>query len=170
MISKEQAEFLDKLIPLAHLVQNYVFNKVPFTNLEYSPGGLYPSVTVAEILIQSNWGDHPVSKDDMLYNTAKGVSKRYSNNLTLLEVSEGWKGKSNPYEGKVYRAYKDWQTFAADFSDYIVFSGKFDSVLIEPNPYTQLDLFALTKESPGEYYDSMITIINKAQFYLDGRK
>lgn len=169
MKEAKQIDFLEKIIPRALLIQEYCYYKAEFNNI-LSPAGVYPSVLVAEMLIRSDWGRHRVAHEEIVFETAKGVSKRYSNNLVLLEVGKHWKGKSNIIDGINYRAYRDWQVFAADYSDHLVFSGEFDNLLKEPNPTRQFEIFSLTKDRPEEYHKSMVETISIAQWYLDGRK
>lgn len=169
MKDEDQVAFLEKLIPRALLIQEYCYYKSEFNNID-SPYGLLPSVIVSEILIRSNWGKHRVCQEEIVFETPKGISKRYSNNLALLEVGKTWKGKSNIIDGVDYRAYRDWQVFAADYSDYMVFSGLFNEVLAAGSPNEQFELFALTKNNPEEYHRDMLETINIAQWYLDGKE
>lgn len=113
-LSEEQKQFLLKVVPLAKTISSWVFAKedfiksVPYKNL------LSPSLVLADILINSNWGSHPLAQP---FN-----NKRYSNNLSLLEKNSLWEGKIQKYEGKEYKAYVDWIHFATDYSDLIVFT------------------------------------------------
>lgn len=150
-------DYLEKLIPLSRLISDWTRMKAEFIYLD-SPGGIDSTIILAEILIRSEWGDHPVSREFV-----QGEKTKYSNNLSLLECGEHWRGKSNLYEGISYRAYKDWKVFAVDYSDHLTFSRGYDEVLQETDFLDQIRLFSLTKEDPEYYNRLMLETITKVQ-------
>lgn len=152
-----ELEYLEKLGPLSRLISDWTKMKAEFIGLE-SPGGIDSTIILGEILIQSEWGEHPVSREFL-----QGEKTKYSNNLALLECGDYWKGKYNIFEGVKYRAYKDWKVFAVDFSDHLTFSRGFDEVLGESDFLEQVRLFSLTKPDPEHYNSSMLETITKVQ-------
>jgi len=150
-LTLEQQIFLCKIIPLAQLIQDWIINKAQFAK-KPSKFGLFPSLVISEIIIQSQWGEHVLSKEE--YNN------RYSNNLCLLESDKFWIGKKHKYQDKVFRAYKDWGNFATDFTDYVVFSGLFDDILKSNNLEDQLIWWGRTKQDSSSYSGNMELLIS----------
>ncbi len=161
MLNKEQTEFLQKLIPLCNKISEYTKLKGEFLGIE-TPVGFHVGLLIAEIIIQSDWGRKEISQPIYI--------NRYSNNLALLPGGQYWQGKTNCHEGIEYRAYKDWKTFAIDYSDYLTFSRGFDDVLKEYGCRRQIELFSLTKNNPQEYTREVIEIINVCSEAINGRK
>lgn len=150
-LTYEQKDFLYKVIPLARLIQEWTRSKAHFMRLA-SPCGLKASLTIAEIIIASEWGNHPVAQP--VYE------RKYSNNLMLLEAGEHWKGKTHKHKNTKYRAYKNWSEFAVDYSDHKVFTREHDATLLATKVIDQINLTSLTKGTTIEYNKEIITIIN----------
>lgn len=149
-LSAEEKEFFLRIIPLAKLISDWTYHKADFAGVP-SPYGMAPSLVCAEIFLKSDFGKHPLSQAN--YNN------KYSNNLTLMEVSKNWKGKAQDYEDKQYKAFKDWYDFATEYSDYICFSGNFNGLL---NCYLLLDqvkFLSLTNSNPIDYNSKLISTI-----------
>lgn len=147
----DQRNFLAKLIPTIQLIQIWSMDKADFENIKTEVGVL-PSIVLIDILLASNWGNHPISREE--YN------KKYSNNLTLMESNAYWFGKKHKYDDKEYKAYKDWGAFCVDYTDYIAFSGLFDKLLRTKDQEGQLVQLALTKEDPKVYQARGETLID----------
>lgn len=136
-----------------------------------SENGIYASLIMAEIIIQSNWGRHPISKHQFKAPKEDGsIGSKYSNNLALLQPCSGQKVKVNTYGGIEYVAFKDWKTFATGYSDHLTFSGKYDDILKESNLLNQINLFSLTKEPTGAYNSSIIKTITICSEVFNVRK
>ncbi len=117
-------DFLNKVIPLSRQISDWVRDKSIFVRKRIvSP--ILPSVVVADLVLQSGWGTHPLSQP--YYN------KRYANNLAVLEADDFWQGRVHIIKvneaDKEYRAYQDWIHFATDYSDMIVFTKLYDRLL-----------------------------------------
>lgn len=102
------------LVPFSRMVQEYTKTKCQLAGID-TAWGICASTVAADAIIKSNWNTHK-------------ISKKY-NNLNLLEADQYWYGKSKEFEGTNYRIYECWFDYAADLSDYYVFSGIFCKVL-----------------------------------------
>lgn len=151
-LTVEEQEFFAKLVPLAQLIQHWTYVKADFRGVPSRQGAL-TSLIVAEILIASDFGRHPVAQSEL--------NSKYSNNLVLLPAGGYWKGKIQLYGGQQYRAYKTWRNFAEDYSDYLCFSKEHDNLLISTSFVAQSACLALTKPSPIVYNRSIIQTINR---------
>ena len=156
-LSEEQKEFLRKAAPLAKVVSEWVFNKCKFIR-KPTINGIYPSLILGQVVLESHWGTHPVSRDNH--------NNRYSNNLSLLEANTSWKGKIQSYEDKKYRAYQNWMHFATDYSDYIVFSGLYDQLLMTEDYLDQLKLLSSLEEDSLVYQVKLQTLLDFYNLYL----
>lgn len=137
-LSEEERDFLLKAIPLAKAISKWVNDKIVFLRIP-AINTINPSLVLADMIIESSYGTHPVSQ---VHNNGK-----YSNNLSLLKVDELWQGKVQTYEGKVYKCYQDWIHFGTDYSDLIVFT-KLKDILKISSLEDQINFFAKTKENP----------------------
>ena len=115
-LTEDQKQFLLKAVPLAKTISSWVSAKEDFVKSKPYRNLLSPSLVLADIIVNSNWGSHPIAQP--FYN------KKYSNNLSLREKDNLWEGKSHKCEGKEYKSYADWIHFATDYSDSIVFTSK----------------------------------------------
>lgn len=163
-LTNEQMQVVDRVLPFAILISDWSRLKAEFLNL-HNPRGIYPSVILSEIIIQSNWMLHPIAQTEITIRSARKESHRYSNNLALLPVNNGWRGKSNEFDGVEYRAYKDWQVFAIDYSDYLTFTREFDDLLCEHSPERQLEAWSLTK-TDETWYDQSKNLLRECQEYI----
>lgn len=149
-LSREQKTLLAKLVPLAYTISDWVKEKAAFTRLPVV-STLYPSIILADILIESQWVEHPLAQG--YYN------KRYSNNLSLIEVDDIWQGKIQKFDEKEYKAYQNWLHFATDYSDLIIFSPKYKGIITLEDRYDQLKMLSNTKTNPL-FYHKAETIID----------
>mgnify|MGYP007100045321 FL=1 len=70
----------------------------------------------AEILLQSRFGEHPLSAEK--YPEKDG---KWANNLALLELDESWTGKWIKYDKVIYKSFKTWLDFATNWTDILAF-------------------------------------------------
>lgn len=152
LLLKTQLDYLIKVRHISLLIQEWVIGKCEFRGF-FTFEGIYPELIMGEIILQSNWGQHPITQE-YYYG-------RYSNNLALLKADKNWKGKVNIYKDDEFRAYKDWGSFAANFSDEIAFSEEYDDILASKKLSQQIKLFSLTKSDPLCYNEEINKIIKE---------
>ena len=139
-----QRNFLVKAINFSWYLQYQIESKYKF----FYGGSPKVSSTLllAEIVYKSEWGLHPVSRDD----------EKWGNNLALLEVDKYWTHKTICEK---YKAFSDWESFGTHWSDIIVMHKKLEG-------YT-LDLLE------NSCYDSnrkeLILLYNLKEFELNER-
>lgn len=155
-MTPKKLDFIRKVIPLSQLISEWTQAKSEFVGIQ-SKNGIFASLVMAEIVIQSEWGLHPIAKYQFktVKDSTGNYSTKYSNNLVLLQPEPGQKVKVNTYNDIDYIAFKDWKTFAIGYSDHLVFSGKYKEILEEETLLGQIDLFSLTK-TDSESYNSII--------------
>lgn len=147
LLSDHKKEFLAKLVPLSLTIQEWTIGKAILLNKKTLMGVL-PSVILADLIIKSDWYTHPISQEKF--------NKKDSNNLSLLESTQG---KCNTYEGKQYKPYKDWQAFAADYSDLLALNQKYAAVLSAQTQNEQILALSLTNKDPECYNTNMELLI-----------
>ncbi len=150
LLSIEQRDFFYKVVPYGRLIQDWTISKAEFMDIP-TYAGVKASLIIADILLESGFGTHPLSREQ--YNN------KYSNNLALIKADKYWKGKFHTYGRIKYRAYKDWYDFAANYSDYFVFSGKFLKVFQEVDTGNQLYYISLTKRNEKVYNEEITKLI-----------
>lgn len=150
-LSRANKEFLAKAIPWSGTISKWVGEKALLLKLpvQYQ---MYPCVALADILIESNWGTHPLSLES--------YERKYSNNLTLLKVDSQWDGKSHQWEGNSYKAFKDWVHFCANYSDVVIYSNILAEILQAPSIEDQIDVLSKTKAEPLAFAVKAKTIID----------
>lgn len=147
-LTEEQNNFILRLGPWVYFLNQQtrlkakIIKGVPFI-------GVYPSVAMAEILVRSQFGDHPASKEKF-----RG---RQSNNLDLLEVDDSWAGDRTRHNGATYKMFENWQHFFIHWSDQIVF--KKPQVINANNYFNQIDAFA--QGQPIGYNEILLRTINE---------
>lgn len=149
-LTEAQQSFLCRLAPAGQLIQDHTLIKSNFMRVP-SPAGILASVVIADILIVSQWGTHPVSKKRYLNKAA--------NNLSLLKTSEFWLKHTVSYEKEEYRCYNDWGEYCRDVSDYYVYSGKYGGILGCRDQRQQIDKFSYTREEQAKHKDQMLILI-----------
>lgn len=117
---------------------------------------LQPVVALAHIIVESNWGNHPLSKELL--------DKKPANNMALLEVDSMWLGKHHKMEmsGKAYKVYVNLNHFASDYSDSLVFTGALSPIIEGVTVAEQVAKLAALKDDPKVYEARLNTII---EFY-----
>lgn len=144
-MDKKQREFTTRLTPWAWFIQGQTALKArEFRGIEEAVG-LQSVAFILYVLYQSNWGEHPVSRETFKAKDA--------NNLTLLPANEWWNGRAAKYEGVEYKLFDSWEEFCVHFSDYVVFSNDLAPLLSNPDIYTQLKV--LTREDSRAYNESI---------------
>lgn len=151
-LSVNQQEFLDKVIPLAVLVQNWTIGKSQFRGRIRSSVGVRASIILADILIASEWGTHPIAQHE--------YEGKNANNLSLLESSKTFTGKIIKHNGILYRTYRKWHDFAVDYSDHLVFSDQYNEVLRSPDLEEQIAYFCLKKLDNRVYTGKISALID----------
>ena len=136
-LSREQKEALILLAPLSMTISSWIKSKCRFLG---KPGDLFTSIILGDILVESEFLSCPLSKPTL--------DGKNSNNLVKISDTREWTGKTIEYEGKRYKAYRDWLHFASDYSDILTFSSKYDRVLAERDRSRQLTLFSQFKVEP----------------------
>ena len=120
-LSVEQKEALSKLAPLSITISEWIEAKCRFLG---KPGYMFPSLILADMLMESNFLSWQLSKEY--------IDGRYANNITKIKLDSSWTGKSIEYEGIKYKTYRDWLHFASDYSDILCFSSEYDFMLTQP--------------------------------------
>lgn len=161
LLTDSKKEYLVKVKHFSLLIQQWVIDKADFRNIT-SDFGIFPELIMAEVMIQSDWGDHPLSQDT--------YTGRYSNNLLILKADKSWCGKKNKYKDEEYKAYKTWSSFAVDASDHFVFSGMYDDVILSRNLTQQISIFSLGKPDPLCYNEEVNKLIFSIREILNGYK
>lgn len=152
-LSREEKDYVNKVTPICSTISRWTKEKFIF--VKRKANYLHPVVVLAHILVESQWGTHPLSQQ--FYN------KKYTNNLALLEVDDLWQGKIIKYNDKSYKTYQSWIHFATDYSDAMVFAGDISSILTESSIAGQVDTLAALKENPQIYkakIESLIEVHN----------
>ena len=140
-MDKKQREFTTRLTPWSWFIQGQTAIKAKEFRGMVDAVGLQSVSFILYVVYQSNWGEHPVSRETF--------QSKDANNLTLLPSNEWWNGRVGKYEGQEYKLFDSWEEFCVHFSDYIVFSNEFAPLLDNPDIYTQLKV--LTREDSRAY-------------------
>jgi DNA mismatch repair ATPase MutS len=148
-----QKEFLIKVIPWAWDISDRI---IDYAMLLRKPikNTILPQLVLADILIESKWGEHPISQPLL--------DKKYSNNLSLLVVDDIWEGKDQLFEGTKYKAFKDYNHFASGYADWIIYNRNLSPILDSKDLETQLSILASMKSNPSLFMAKAETII---EFY-----
>jgi len=151
-LTSDQKDFFKNLVPLAGLIQEWSKTKAEFLNIR-TPGGIKASLVMAEIIVESDCGNHPLSQPK--------YGNRYSNNLSLIRSDKYWTGKTQTYEdGNIYRAYPDWRAFAVDYTDYLCFNSQYRDLLNSYSLLDQINVLSIEKINSSAYNSILISTIN----------
>lgn len=150
-LTDTEKEFLTRAVDLSVFIQYQTITKARWFRNIQRPVGLKSSVIVADIIHESEWGSHPLSRPR--------YENKSANNLALLTTWKHYHGPSIKYRGKQYRAYKDTNNFAIDYSDWVGISGLFDNVLTTSLVEQQIEEFAKVTGRRGSYCARMKDII-----------
>lgn len=150
-LSEDQKNALIILAPLSLLISDWIIAKCRFLQ---KPGKIYRSIILADLLIESEFMTHPISKEF--------IGTKCSNNITRIKADNEWRGRVLEYEKEGFRSYRDSSHFASDYTDIICFTDKYDEVLTETRHRQQLSKFSTFKPNPKLYNSKSETII---EFY-----
>lgn len=151
-LTQNQKEFLERVIPWAKFIQDqtqakaHVFKNIP------SPFGIYASVVLADIIVKSNWGEHPLSQPT--------YKRKAANNLCLLEATPEWSNEQIKYEGTEFKLFENFESFSIHYSDLIIFSGNFKPLLDTASLEKQTQLMGLYNHSLESYNERLNIIIS----------
>lgn len=121
----QQRRFLVKAVNFSWYLVEQVKAKTKFRFGK--PAEVSSTLILSEILYKSEFGDHPMS--GLAYPEK---SRKWANNLTLMPADIYWIGKTNEYEGVLYKAFEDWEAFGLHFSDGLAFhKGKINPFLLQ---------------------------------------
>lgn len=155
-LTANQRDFLERLIPWSKFVQDQTAIKAQFFK-RIKSSGLLPSVFLSDVIIQSNWGIHPLAQPFYKHKAA--------NNLSLMEATPDWSRRKIKFEGKEYKLFDTWETFSLYYSDHVVFSGQFANLLSTAVIENQTQLLGLYRSELEAYNERMNVIIST--FRLD---
>jgi flagellum-specific peptidoglycan hydrolase FlgJ len=149
-ITRDQVEFLNHTIKYCQLISEWSVDKAStFGKKIYT---IYPEVVLAHIIIESNWGNHPLSQPSF--------GKRGGNNLALLEPDHLFQGKYlNEFEGRKYKSYESWGDFATDYSDSLAFNGYLNPISKQKDKESQISALASLKSNPIVYKAKLEAVI-----------
>jgi flagellum-specific peptidoglycan hydrolase FlgJ len=153
---KSQRDFLSKLIPLCRLISEWTYSKSEFIGVR-SPRGVSTSLLLAEILLKSDWGTHPISQMDFF--------NKYSNNLSLELADDDWKGKSHTFREVKYKAYRDWESYGVSRSDEFVFNEKYRELIKKARLLEQVKELSKFNEHPEKMCANIELYINAYQLW-----
>lgn len=138
-------DYLFKAISFSHFLYDQTLGKLNFFYGLKVP--LSSNHILAEILIKSEFGDHPLAQETYPLKT-----NRWANNLTLLELDESWAGKFLKYEDKFYKSFKNWDEYSVHLTDTLVFRKSL------------IDKYLLT--NPSMEYNSLINAFSLEEFEI----
>ena len=149
-LTTEQKNFLERVIPWGKYIQEQTRRKALALRSLPCRHGMFASIAISDILVQSNWGAHPLA--------LQKYKNKLSNNLAMIEVGNSSTKQKVKYEGKEFKLFDDWEHFAVGYSDHIVFSGKYDDMLCSTNLYQQQLIYGVRKNNL-EAYNERIFIL-----------
>jgi hypothetical protein len=133
ILGKSQKEFLFKAIVFSQYLAEQIENKLSlFYGVEV---GISSTTILAEILYKSEFGEHPLAQE-----TYPIKSTKWANNLTLLELDESWNSKFLKYDGKFFKSFCSWESYATHLSDILVFRKEFNKYLMSTTPPTEYNI------------------------------
>jgi len=114
ILPPQQKIYLIKSIDYSWYLWNQTVAKFHFFKGHCEP--ISSTLILAELLLKSEFGEHPLAQEVYPPKTTKGA-----NNLMLLENDTSWTGKLLKYEGKEYKSFANWEEFGVHFTDLLVF-------------------------------------------------
>lgn len=150
-LNEDQKNALIILAPLSLLISDWIIAKCRFLQ---KPGRIYRSIILSDLLIESEFMTHPISKEF--------IGTKCSNNITRIKADNEWRGRVLEHEKEGFRSYRDSSHFASDYTDIICFTDQYDEVLAETDHRQQLSKFSTFKPNPKLYNSKSETII---EFY-----
>jgi hypothetical protein len=148
--TEKQLAYLDSIIPWSWFIENQTQIKaIEFKGL-VGAYGLSSVLFTCEALISTDWGSHPLAQEKY-----KG---KEANNLTLMEATKYWDGRKIKFNGQEYKAFDNWEDFCIHYSDWIVFSGLYQDLLVTTSINEQMKMYALIK-GREECYTEFIELL-----------
>lgn len=127
--------------------------------IENSPGGLFPSVTMAQMALESAWGESALSRNHNNYFGIKQGStwKGPVTYQTTNEVIQGGSVQTSAY----FRVYSSPADSLKDRAA-LLHTARYRAVLTAPDPETQgAELYRAGYATDPKYPDKLITLINQ---------
>ncbi len=116
---EQKEEFFQKALELTYHIVTDSYDKFAlFFQAELKVSSV---LLLVDILENSDWGSNGPSKQRFPC-PKKG---KECNNLLLLETDSSWNSGALIWEGKKYKTFVDWGTFAVHVSDMLVFRPSF---------------------------------------------
>lgn len=145
-LTQKQLEYLEILIPWAWDIETQSELKMTQLRGFKRAAGFSAILFACTVILKTNWGEHPLSKEK--------IKGKESNNLLLLPTTPWWEGRVTKYDGLDYKAFENWEEFCIHFSDLVVFSKKYDQLLVNSNYLSQIKLYCdLTDDNLVCYSD-----------------
>jgi len=137
-LTDEQRFFFVRIIPLAQRIQQQIIAKCEDHGTYDGSNryiGIYASIIAADILVNSNFGEHPLSKE-------KFSSRANGNNLNLSLSNHWWEHDHDSIllDGQKYKCYADLHEFGNNQSDEYVYSEEFYDILLTADHAEQVRL------------------------------
>lgn len=138
-LSESQRQFVVRVLPLAQRIQQITHEKAEEFGVD-SAAGILASVAAADMIVQSNWGEHPLSHP--MYD-----KRIFGNNLNLSESNEWWnKDRSSVLtQGIEYKCYESQEEFANNQTDEYVSDARFLPALATSDFRKQLQVLQQIK-------------------------
>lgn len=130
----EEKVFFVRIVPLAQRIQSQSSLKFE-ESTGITTGGIFASLVIADILVSSEFGNHPLAKD-------KYAPRIPGNNFNLSESSTWWERDRSCVliDGLKYKCYRSWEEFVNNQSDEYAYTDMFDSLLQTTDLETQIYL------------------------------
>ena len=149
--------------------QEFIDSLKEISIVEYRKTGLLPSVTIAQAILESNWGRSKLTKNaNNLYGIKADAS--WHGDKVLFNTKEYYNSHVNAY----FRKYNSWAHSVTDRSNFLMKNKRYlKSGLFEKNTYrAQAQAledagYATTTNAKGEkiYADKLISIIKNYNLY-----
>lgn len=157
-LTMDISEFMGGLT-LADYQTEYFEKMIPLAMSDYYESGIFPSVTIAQGIIESSWGGLSPYKYDYLANEANnlfGIKAYYWNGPVYTLNANG-----NP-EKPGYRQYDSWAECVADHGKFLTVGTYLQNGILEATDcWGQIDaLVAGGYCENGDYTDMLTTLIN----------
>lgn len=149
--------------------QEFIDSLREISIVEYRKTGLLPSVTIAQAILESNWGRSKLTREaNNLYGIKADAS--WHGDKVLFNTKEYYNSHVNAY----FRKYKSWADSVRDRSNFLMKNKRYlKSGLFETNTYrSQAQAledagYATTTNAKGEkiYADKLISVIKNYNLY-----
>lgn len=151
-LTNEQYSLLSRLVHWAQYTRHQSILKSRYFHYQEVAGPL-PSILIADSLLQTEWGTHPVSLDVFRNKDA--------NNMNLLTVDDVWEGEKTRYQGKAYKMFMNWNHYFTHLSDLISFTSQFGNLSTFTTIEDQLKVWSTLRSKNLSYNEDILQIIKK---------